>query len=194
MLDKRIVAALAVSAICGSAFGQSVTLTSNQETQLVCINDLLVAGKADASIARVYARGDNEGQEYEANINAMDKAMVACQLQHKWSDEQTNLAAEIALFQIVLDNFSRTLGDTPGITETAFEQIGAALTATPQADQRLLMAGGWRDNAGLMKRMSDRLIVAGLPGDPKVFAYALLIMESKLVVTYGTMDWAKLNP
>jgi hypothetical protein len=55
------------------------------------------------------------------------------------------------------------------------------------------MDGGWRENDALLKRVSDLLIAAGLPSDSTVLAFALLIMEAKLVVTYSTMDWAELT-
>ena len=187
-----IIAAVGIFAAGGGVFAQT-PLSPVQAKQLACISDRLIEEKVDASIARVYASGDEQGQEYEANIKAMDAAMLACQRQYSWSNDQTNLAAQIAMFQIVLDNFSLALSGSKGVTDSAFDQIGTVLSAMPADDRNILTDGGWRENDALLKRVSDRLIAAGLPSDSTVLAFALLIMEAKLVVTYSTMDWAELT-
>ena len=187
----RFIAAVSIIAAGGAAFAQT-SLSPAQAKELACISDRLVAAKVDASIARIYASGDQQGQEYEANVKAMDAAMIGCQQQYKWSDDRTNLAAQIAMFQIVLDNFSRALSESKGVTDASFGQVGAVLSAMPADDRNILMDGGWRNNDALLKRVSDRLIAAGLPSDSAVLAFAFLTMEAKLVVTYGTMDWVKL--
>ena len=97
------------------------------------------------------------------------------------------------MFQIVLDNFSLALSGSKGVTDSAFDQIGTVLSVMPADDRNILMHGGWRENDALLKRVSDRLIAAGLPSDSTVLAFAFLIMEAKLVVTYSTMDWAELT-
>jgi hypothetical protein len=187
----RFIAAILVAA-GGTALAQTPPSPA-QARELACISDRLVADKVDASIARIYANGDEQGTEYDANIKAMDAAMIACQQQYKWSNDRTNLAAQIAMFQIVLDNFSRALSGSRGVTDAAFDQIGAVLTAMPAADRDILMGGEWREDDALTKRVSDRLIAAGLPSDATVLAFAFLIMEAKLVVTYSTMDWLELK-
>jgi len=191
MLVKLIAAWISVIASSGIAMAQA-QLSPAQTKQLACISDRLIAEKVDASIARTYASGDQSGQEYEANLIAMDTAMIACQQQYKWSDNRTNLAAQVAMFQIVLDNFSLALRGSKGITDASFDQIGTVLTAMPAADRDTLMDGGWREDAAAMKRISDSLIAAGLSSDPTILAYAFLVMEAKLIVTYSTMDWADL--
>lgn len=192
MLARLIAISLVAGAACGPALAQA-NLTPAKAKQLACISDRLIAEKVDASIARVYARGDEQGQEYDANIKAMDEAMVACQQQHKWTNDQTNLAAQVAMFQIILDNFSLTLSNTKGVTDTAFDQIGTVLTAMPREDRDIILNGAWRDNDPLIKRVSNGLVAAGLPKDSNVLAYAFLIMEAKLVVTYSTMDWDEIT-
>lgn len=187
----RFIAVILVAA-GGTALAQTPPSPA-QAKELACISDRLVAAKLDASIARIYASGDQLGTEHEANVKAMDAAMIACQQQYKWSDDRTNLAAQIAMFQIVLDNFSLALSGSKGVTGAAFDQIGAVLTALPAADRNILMDGSWRDDDALTKRVSDRLVTAGLPSDSTVLAFALLIMEAKLVVTYSTMDWLELK-
>lgn len=169
-------------------------MTPAQEKQLACITDRLAADKADATIAQVYASGEQTGEKFDKAFASMDAAMIACSQQYDWSDEQTNLAAEIGMFQAVLDNYGWMLAESPGVTDASFEQVGAVLSATPAADQGILMNGGWREDDALTKRVSDSLIAAGLPRDPSILAYAFLMMEAKLVVTHGTIDWVELEP
>ncbi len=193
MFARLTLAALAAGAMCAPALAQSPQMTPAKAKQLACISDRLVAEKVDVSIAQVYARGDEKGQEYDANVKAMDEAMVACQQQYKWTDHQTNLAAQVGMFQIVMDNFSHALSKSKGVTPAAFDQLGTVLTALPRADQDVILDGAWRDNDPLIKRVSAQLIAAGLPSDSTVLAFAFLIMEAKLVVTYSTMDWAEIT-
>lgn len=191
MLAKIVVAACMVGA--GAPALAQTPPTATQAKEIACISDRLIAEKLDASIARSYARGDQEGQEYDAGVKAMDVAMIACQQQYRWSDDQTNLAAQIALFQIVLDNFSLALSGSKGVTDGAFDTIGTVLTAMPPEDRDIFLQGNWRADDPLIKRTSDRLIAAGLPSDSTVLAFIFLIIEAKLVVTFGTMDWLELS-
>lgn len=194
MLGRLIASVLVIGCICGEAVAQTIAMTPEQERQLACITDRLVADNADAAVAQAYASGEQEEATFETAVAAMDSAMLACQEQYDWSDAQTNLAAEIAMFQTVLDNYSWMLGDSPGVTDKSFDQLGAVLSATPASDQGILMDGAWREDDGLIKRLSDRLVAAGLPRDPDILAYAFLVMEAKLVVTHGTKEWVGLKP
>lgn len=194
MLGRLVGSLLVIGSAWGEAVAQTIAMTPEQDKQLACITDRLVAEKADATIAQVYASGDKAGAKVDTAFIAMDNAMIACQDQHAWSDEQTNLAAEIGMLQVVLDNYSWMLSESPGVTDESFAQLSAVLSATPSDDQGILMDGAWRDDEALIKRVSDRLVAAGLPRDPDILAYAFLVMEAKLVVTHGTMDWIALKP
>lgn len=188
----RLTAAFLIWASTGAAFAQP-SLSPAEAKELACISENLIRQNADAALARFYASGDAEGDGYQASVEAMDAAMVACQQQYGWSDERTNLAAEIGMFQAVLDNFSIALSGSKGVSDAAFDQIGLVLTAMPAADRALLLHGGWREDDALTKRIAESLTAAGLPNDSTVLAFAFLIMEAKLVITYGTMDWVKLR-
>jgi hypothetical protein len=177
-----------------SAVAQDIPMSPRQAGQLACISDRLIKADADMLIANVYTRGDTEGDDYDKTVEAMDVAMVGCQVQHGWSDEETNLAASVGMFQIILDANVARFSNSPGVTEAAFQQLGEVLTGLPESDKNILMDGVWRDDPAVLQRLSDRLIAAGIPKDPLILAHAILIMEAKLVVTYGTMDWVKLTP
>lgn len=194
-MHLRLIAGAIVAVMAaGPAMAQDVKLSPKQAEQLACISNWLVKDKKDVMIADVYARGDRAGKDFETVSGAMDTAMVTCQQQHKWTDDQTNLAAQVGMFQLIYDANYIRLTKSPGVTDKSFEQIGAVLSAMPREDQDLLNTGAWRDDKAFLKRASDRLIAAGLPENSTTLAFAMLMMEAKLVVTFGQMDWVKLTP
>lgn len=188
------VAAALIAIAVQSAHAQDVHLSAKQAEQLACISDWMVEAEMDVLLADVYARGDTEGEDYEKTAEEMDVAMLECKKQHGWTDAQTNLAAEVGMFQIVLDANTYRLANSTGVTDAAFGQLGAVLTALPEGDQQILMDGAWRDDEAVLKRLTDRLIAAGIPKNSTILAYAILLMEAKLIVTYGQLDWVKMTP
>lgn len=194
MHHKLIAGALAACLVAQPALAQDIAMTPDQARQLACISDRITGAKLNTLMATVYARGDQEGADFQKVSDAMDAAMLACKTQHRWSDVQTSIAAEVGMFQIVLDAYSARLAAGRGITDASWEQLGAVLSATPDADQQILLDGVWRKDQAVLKRFTDRLIAAGFPKDSIVLSDAMLVMEAKLIVTYSTMDWLDLKP
>lgn len=191
---KLIAGAIAALAATQPALAQEIQMSKKQAEELACISDRLVKAKMDVLISDVYSRGDIEGEDFKEVSDAMDMAMIECQDQHDWTDAQTNIAAEVGMFQLVMDVNSYKLGNSAGVTDATFHQLGAVLSAMPESDQSILMGGAWREDEAVLRRLSERLVAAGLPNNPMVLGYAMLVMEAKLIVTYGTMDWVKIRP
>ena len=194
MQHKLTACALAAFLVTQPVLAQDVPMTSQQATQLACIGKRIVDAKLSTLMATVYASGKTEGADFDKVSLAMDEAMLACKNQHKWTDVQTNIAAEVSMFQIVLDAYAVRLAAAPGFTDAWFEKLGSVLTATPEADQVILLDGVWRNDQAVLKRFTDRLVAAGLPKDSVILSDAMLVMEAKLIVTYSTMDWVDLQP
>lgn len=194
-MHLRLIAyVFALIGVAPPALAQEIQMSPKQAKELACISDWLVKAKMDVLISDVYARGEMEGEDFEDVSDAMDTAMIECQDQHDWTDEQTNIAAEVGMFQMILDVNSYKLGNSAGITDASFDQLGVVLSATPESDQAILMGGDWRNDEAVLRRLSERLQAAGLPKNPNVLGYAILVMEAKLIVTFGTMDWVKVRP
>jgi hypothetical protein len=191
---RLIACALVVISAAQAALAQEIQMSARQAEELACISNRLVEARMDVLITDVYVRGEMEGEDFEDVSDAMDEAMIHCQDQHGWTDAQTNIAAEVGMFQMIMDVNSYKLGNSAGITDAAFHQLGAVLSATPESDQAILMGGGWRDDEAVLKRLSERLLAAGLPKNPTILGYAILVMEAKLMVTFGAMDWVKIRP
>ncbi len=194
MHHKLTACALAACLVVQPALAQDIAMTSDQAKQLACIGKRIVDAKLSTLMATVYASGKTEGADFDKVSLAMDEAMLACKIQHKWTDVQTNIAAEVSMFQIVLDAYAVRLAAAPGFTDAWFEKLGAVLTATPEADRVILLDGVWRNDQAALKRFTDRLVAAGLPKDSVILSDAMLVMEAKLIVTYSTMDWVELKP
>lgn len=194
MHHKLTACALAALVLALPAVAQDVSMTSQQATQLACIGKRIVDAKLHTLMATVYASGQTTGADFDKVSLAMDAAMLACKTQHKWSDIQTNIAAEVSMFQIVLDAYAIRLSAAPGFTNAWFEKLGAVLTETSDADQQILLDGVWRNDQAVQKRFTDRLVAVGFPKDSIVLSDAMLVMEAKLIVTYSTMDWVELKP
>lgn len=194
MHHKLTACALAAFLVAQPALAQDIQMTSQQATQLACIGKRIVGADLHTLMATVYASGKTEGADFDKVALAMDEAMLACKTQHKWNDVQTNIAAEVSMFQIVLDAYAIRLAASPGFTDSWFEKLGAVLTETSDADQQILLDGVWRNDQAVLKRFTDRLVAAGLPKDSIILSDAMLVMEAKLIVTYSTMDWVALKP
>jgi hypothetical protein len=194
MRHKLFMAALAAMLAVAPAFAQNVQLTDKQSAQLTCISDWLYKGVYAQLLANVYVAGETAGEDFDASAGAMDMAMIECQDKNAWTDAQTNLAAEIGMYDIIYEEVGQLFSKKDGVTSDHFNKLADVLNAMPVTDRNGIYDGVWRDDAALVKRVHDSLKAAGVPANDTTLHYGFLLLEANLIITYGEMQWAKDYP
>lgn len=172
------------------AFAQIVNsdeLSNAQTEELYCIHSVLVED-ANASAVALYAV-TGESKHKEASGKAEAAARTACAEKYKWSSEQTDVAASVGVWALVVDAAEADLSRAGFSGEAIGKIFDIANTLTDEDIEKAAREHGDKSGEAIVQRLKAMLVEGGLPDDEMLLAVALVLLDASSNETYAADEW-----
>jgi len=160
-------------------------LSDAQMDELYCIYDEMA--KTPDAVARSIIVGDEESVASARVIHTV--ARTTCVTKHKWSAEQADVAATVAVSAILADVTEDELRKL-GLQDKTFEAMMKIADKLSAADfEAMLSMGQKKADEATLERVRKSLTDAGVPKDKNTMEAAVAFLQGSMAEYDAVLTW-----